>query len=132
AAAAEAAPARRATRRGTGGRVLPAWGGWSPPVSLRDILQAQAAAAAGQPVPPAVRPFLATGRPQVYRVSRAGIDRDRPLSIGMTETRRSVAQRLVEHYRQQSRADPGVYRAIHNLQPGQVLVQVGRLRGAMN
>lgn len=128
----EAVPARRATRRGSGRRVLPAWGGWSPAVTLRDINQAQAAAAAGQTVGAALRPYLATGRPQIYRISRAGIDRDRPLSIGMTETRRSVGQRLREHYRQPSRGDPAVHRAIRNLQPGQILVQVARLGGAMS
>lgn len=129
---AEAVPARRATRGGTGRQVLPAWGGWSAAVTLRDIRLGQAAAAAGQPIATAVRPFLATGRPQVYRISRAGIDRDRPLSIGMTETRRSVAQRVGEHYNQPSRGDPGVHAAIRNLQPGQILVQIGRLGGAMN
>jgi hypothetical protein len=128
----EAAPARRATRSSAGGRALPAWDGWSPPVSLREILAARDAGRAGQPVAPELRPFLASGRPQVYRISRAGIDRDRPLSIGMVERRRSVAERIWDHFRRPSRADPAVHAALRNLQPGQILVQVGRLGGAMN
>ena len=131
-AASKAVPDQRATRRGAGGRALPAWGGWSAAVTLRDIRRGQAAAAAGQPVSAAVRPFLATGRPQIYRIARAGIDRDRPLSIGMTETGRSVAQRIAEHHGQPFRGDPAVHAAIRNFQPGQILVQAGRLGGAMN
>jgi hypothetical protein len=124
----EAAAARRATRAGTGGRALPGWRGWTPPVALRDIAAARAAARRGAPVPPRLRPFLATGRPQVYRITRAGIDRARPLTIGMTD-RRAVADRLADHYRRPHRADPQVHRALRNLQPGQILVQVGRLAG---
>ena len=77
-------------------------------------------------MPPALRPFLAPG-PQVYRISRAGVDRDRPLNIGVTKGGNSIAQRLGEIYRQPRRGDPPVHRAIRNLQPGQILVQAARL-----
>lgn len=121
-----ARPARRQTSPGARGPQLPAWRGWTAPVSLRQIDEARAAQRQGRPVPPALRPFVAQGA-QVYRISRAGIDRDRPLSIGMTKSGSSIGQRIGEHYRQPSRADPPVHRAIRNLQPGQILVQAARL-----
>jgi len=121
-----ARPARRQTSPRALGPQLPGWRGWSPAVSLRRINEARAAARSGRPVPPALRPFLAPG-PQVYRLSRAGIGRDRPLNIGMTKGRNSIAQRIGEHHRQPSRGDPPVHRAIRNLQPGQILVQAARL-----
>jgi hypothetical protein len=127
-----ARPARRRTSAPAAGTRLPGWRGWTPPASLLRIGQARAAARAGRPVPPALAPFLAPG-PQVYRLTRIGMDRGRPLSIGMTESRGSIAQRISEHYSQPSRADPGVHRAIRNLQPGQILVQAARLdRMGMN
>jgi hypothetical protein len=119
-------PGRSQTSARARGSQLPGWWGWTPAVSLRQIDQARAAAGRGQSIPAALRPFLAPG-PQIYRISRAGIDRDRPLNIGMTKGTNSIAQRIVEHFRQPSRADPRVYSAIHNLQPGQVLVQAARL-----
>ncbi|RRI06430.1 hypothetical protein EH240_03935 [Mesorhizobium tamadayense] len=122
----QARPAGRQTSARAAGRQLPGWRGWTRPVSLAAIDAARAAARRGEPVDSLVRPFLATG-PQVYRITRAGIDRDRPLSIGMTKANSSIAQRIIEHYRQPSRADPKVNVAIRNLQPGQVLVQAARL-----
>lgn len=124
-----ARPARRQTSPRARGTQLPGWRGWTPAVSLGQINQARAGVRRGGPVPPALRPFLAPG-PQVYRLSRAGIDRDRPLSIGMTKGRSSIAQRIIEHYRQPSRGDPPVHRAIRNLQPGQILVQAAKLARA--
>lgn len=125
-------PARGQTSARARGSQLPGWRGWTPPVSLAAIDAARAASGRGQAVDPLLRPFLAPG-PQVYRITRAGIDRDRPLSIGMTKGTNSIAQRIIEHYRQPSRADPRVNTAIRNLQPGQVLVQAARLtRQAMH
>jgi len=125
---AEAAPARHATRSGAGGRAMPAWAGWTMPVTLSQIQQAQKDARAGRPVALRLRPFLSTGDPHIYRITRAGIDRDRPLTIGMTQDRRSIAQRVGEH-RSSPRGDPQVRQAIGKLGPGQILVQAGRLRG---
>jgi hypothetical protein len=76
-----------------------------------------------------LRPFLATGDANLYRITRAGIDRDRPLTIGMVQDTRSIAQRVGEHRAGQSRGDPSVNRAIAKLGPNQVLVQAGRLSG---
>ena len=121
-----ARPARRQTSARARGAQLPGWQGWSRPVTLRAITGARAAARQGQPVPLELRPFLSPG-PQVYRISRAGIDRSRPLSIGMTKANNSIAQRLTEHYRQPSRADARVHAAIRNLHSGQILVQAARL-----
>jgi len=125
---AEAAPARRATRAGTGRRAMPAWAGWSMPVTLSQIQRAQQDARAGRPVALRLRPFLSTGDPHIYRITRAGIDRDRPLTIGMTQDTRSIAQRVGEH-RNSARGDPQVRKAIGKLGPGQILIQAGRLRG---
>ncbi|MGM4915043.1 hypothetical protein [Rhizobium sp. 768_B6_N1_8] len=98
-------------------------------MSLRAVLDARSAAQRGLPVAAALRPFLAPG-PQVYRISRAGIDRDRPLNIGMTKNVKSIAERMIEHYRQPSNGDPNVHAAIRNLQPGQILVQAAILSRA--
>jgi hypothetical protein len=76
-------------------------------------------------VPAHIRPFLAQG-PQVYRITRAGIDRNRPLSIGMTKANKSIGQRVREHHRLAG-GDPRVKQAIRNLPAGQVLVQAARL-----
>jgi hypothetical protein len=125
---AEASPARRATRGGSGGRALPAWKGWSTPVTLAQIQQAQKDVRAGKSVALRLRPFLSTGNPHIYRITRAGIDRDRPLTIGMTQDTRSIAQRVGEH-RGSARGDPQVRQAIGKLGPGQILIQAGQLRG---
>lgn len=117
--------ARRQTSPRAVGPQLPGWRGWSPPVSLRDIDAARAAARRGQPVPAHIRPFLARG-PQVYRITRAGIDRNRPLSIGMTKAAKSIGQRVREHHRLAG-GDPRVQQAIRNLPAGQVLVQAAQL-----
>lgn len=125
-------PARGQTSARARGSQLPGWRGWTAPVSLAAIDAARTAASRGGSVDAALWPFLAPG-PQVYRITRAGIDRNRPLSIGMTKGNNSIAQRLTEHYRQPSRADPRVNAAIRNLQPGQILVQAARLtRQAMH
>jgi hypothetical protein len=124
-----ARPSRRQISVRARGSQLPGWQGWTAAVSLRRLDATRVAARRGRPVPSALRPFLAPG-PQVYRLSRAGIDRDRPLSIGMTKGGNSIAQRVSEHHRRPSRADPPVHRAIRNLQPGQILVQAARLARA--
>jgi hypothetical protein len=121
-----ARPARGQTSARARGSQLPGWRGWTRAVSLRQIQTARAAASRGQSVPLELRPFITPG-PQVYRITRAGIDRDRPLSIGMTKSNNSIAQRIVEHFRQPSRADRRVHDAIRNLQPGQILVQAAQL-----
>jgi hypothetical protein len=125
---AEAVPARRATRAGTGGRAMPAWGGWTMPATLAQIRQAQQDARAGRAVPLRLRPFVSTGEPHIYRITRAGIDRERPLTIGMTHQNRSIAQRVGEHIGS-ARGDPKVRVALTKLGPGQILVQAARLRG---
>lgn len=118
--------ARRQTSPRARGPQLPGWRGWSAPVSLRDIEQARSDQRAGRPVPPHLRPFLQPG-PQVYRLTRAGVDRDRPLNIGMTKNNNSIADRVHEHHRQPSRGDRPVHDAIRNLHPGQILVQAAQL-----
>lgn len=132
--AARSAPraARRQTSPRARGAQLPAWRGWTAPVSLRDIEIARRDRAAGRPVAPHLRPFVQPG-PQVYRLTRAGIDRARPLNIGMTKNNASIADRIHEQHRQPSRADPPVHAALRNLQPGQILVQAAQLdRGGMH
>jgi hypothetical protein len=118
--------ARRQTSPRARGAQLPAWRGWTAPVSLRDIEIARDSQRAGRPPPPHVRPFLQPG-PQVYRLTRAGIDRGRPLAIGITKNSKSIADRVREHHRQPSRGDPPVHAAIRNLRPGQILVQAALL-----
>jgi hypothetical protein len=123
--------ARRQTSPRAVGSQLPGWRGWTPPVRLSEIMQARTTAARGGPVPAHLRPFVAGG-PQVYRLTRAGIDRNRPLNIGMTGNTNSIADRITQHHRQPSRADPQVHAAIRNLQPGQILVQAARLAGRLH
>ena len=118
--------ARRQTSARAAGPQLPGWGGWSKPVSLKQIEQARAAHRRGEKVAPELLPFVKDG-PQVYRITRAGIDRDRPLSIGMTKGNHSIGDRVHEHFAQPSRADKKVHDSIKNLQPGQILVQAGDL-----
>jgi len=125
---AEAAPARGATRADAGGQVLPAWGGWTMPATLAQIRQAQQDDRAGRPVPLRLRPFVSIDEPHIYRITRAGIDRERPLTIGMTHHNRSIAQRVGEHFGS-ARGDPKVRAALAKLGPGQILVQAARLRG---
>jgi hypothetical protein len=125
----EAQPARGATRSGTGGRAMPAWRGWSMPATLGQIAQALKDFRAGKTVPINLRPFVQSGASNVYRITRAGIDRDRPLTIGMVQDTRSIAQRVGEHRSSPSRGDPMVNQAIRNLTANQVLVQAGRLVG---
>lgn len=119
--------APRATRAGTGGRVLPAWRGWTPSVTLREIQDAQAAARAGRVVPARLRPFLATGTSQIYRITRRGIDQARPLTIGMTERRKSIAQRTAQHHGDRAGGDPAVLARLRQVPADRVLVQAGRL-----
>jgi hypothetical protein len=107
------------------------WLGWTPAVSLRQIDQARAALRQSGQVAPALSAFLSPG-PRLFRISRAGIDSDRPLNIGLTEHRDSIAQRVADHYRRPGPGHSPVHRAIRNLGPGQILVQAGRLgRGDM-
>lgn len=134
----EAAPARRRRPAAGATRARPAavpelraWQGWSRPVTLAEIRQAQADRRAGRPVSdPVLRQMLATGG-QVYRVTRAGVDRGRPLTIGMTRRTGSIAGRVVQHHASNpatgGSGDRQVYQAIHNLPPGQVYVQAGRI-----
>src|SRR5262249_7068837 len=106
----------------------PAWNGWSQPATLAQIQKAQRDARAGRPVPLRLKPFLATGKSNIYRITRAGIDRDRPLTIRMTQDTRSSAQ-PVGHDPAARAGDPNVRKAIGNLHPNQILVQAGRLKG---
>lgn len=118
-----ARPARSQTSPRAGGNQLPLWRGWTPPVTLRAIIEARAR---GGVMPPDLAPFFVPGN-QVYRITRAGIDRDRPLSIGMTKNRNSIADRVLQHRRSGTNGDRPVHLAIRNLQPGQILVQAARL-----
>lgn len=77
-------------------------------------------------MPPELAPFFVRGN-QVYRITRAGIDRDRPLSIGMTKSRNSIADRVIQHHSSATKGDRPVHLAIRNLQPGQILVQAAQL-----
>lgn len=127
AAADEAAAARGATRAGTGGSALPLWRGWTPPVPLSLLIDPGGHRIASD-WPTELAPFFRTGRPAIYRITRAGIDRARPLYIGMVELNVPVAERVRRHFRT-SRGDPRVRQAIQNLQPGQILVQAAQLGG---
>ena len=117
----------RATRTQTSARAadaqLPEWRGWTTPVRLSDLIAARDAgpnsrAARG------LRVFLAPGA-RVYRITRARIDIDRPLNIGVTISK-SILQRMLQHHRGNG-GDPAVTAAIRNLPASDVLVQAGRL-----
>lgn len=118
--------ARRQTSIRARGTQLPGWRGWSHAVTLQEIIAARPTALAGGAVSARLRPFFARG-PQVYRITRVGLDRNRPLSIGSTKNVNSIADRIIEHYRQRSRADINVYNAIHNLREQDIMVQAARL-----
>ena len=121
-------PARRQTSARAVGPQLPLWRGWTPPVRLSDINEARLAQRRGQPVPQSLRPFLAPGS-HVYRITRSGIDRTRPLTIGSTKSQ-SIAQRVNQHKRQ-ARGDPQVKKRIVNLPDSRILVQAARFAGQM-
>jgi hypothetical protein len=122
-----AAPARGGTRS-TGGRgAMPRWGGWSRPVTLTQLREWQKTGGKGAPA--ALRRMLRTGQPQVYRITRAGLDRARPLNIGMVERRKSVADRLDQHSGRTSKGQKQVLKALSKVNPDDVLVQVAQLRG---
>jgi hypothetical protein len=101
---------------------------WSPPVSLREILRARARAAGGEEVPPRLRPFLAPGRPRLFRVARTGIDLGRPLVV-LATWRRPVVDRLQAHRRRPGRPDPRLHAALRHLGPHQIMVQYGPALG---
>jgi hypothetical protein len=116
-------PAGRQTPGTAVGTQLPLWRGWSPPVTLSSIIVARDSGV----VPPALAPFFVAGN-QVYRITRAGLDRDRPLSIGMTKWHKSIAQRVIEHYRGPPAGDGPVHRALRGLPSLQILVQAARIQ----
>ena len=127
----EAAPpraARSATRPSSGGTAMPRWRGWSAPVSLARLKQAWADRRT-TPVPPELAPFFRTGSPNIYRITRSGVDRARPLTIGMTQGAKSILQRVREHHGEIGDGDPKVRGRIQNLDDSRVLVQAGRLAG---
>lgn len=121
------AAAPRQTRRGTGGRALPAWRGWTGPVSLAQIQKGRADARRTGQIPAWLRPFIATGKPTIYRVTRAGIDRVRPMTIGMTHGSKSIATRIGQHFRGSKAADPNVHARLTRMTPDRVFVQAGVL-----
>ena len=129
----------RAARGATSGHVvrgaeLRNWHGWSPPVTLAQIQAAQAQQRNRQPITdPLMRRMLARGG-QVYRITRAGIDRDRALTIGATLRTGSIAERIGQHRSNDPAspvpvpgrdADPQVWRAIRNLPASRIYVQAG-------
>jgi hypothetical protein len=91
-------------------------------VTLQEII---AARKPGGVTTPRLAPFFARGN-QVYRISRAGIDRARALSIGSTKNHKSIAQRVIEHYRGKG-GDPKVFAKIGGLKEHRVLVQAAIL-----
>ena len=106
-------------------RELRTFKGWTPAVTLAQIQAAQKQARAGKTVTdPVMRRMLAKGG-QVYRVTRAGIDRDRALTIGATMRTGTIADRIDQHHTSAKRGDKQVWQAIHNLHPGQIYVQAG-------
>lgn len=120
-------PAPRATRSGAGAKVLTAWAGWTPAVTLAELDAARVAARRNQPVSARLRPFLARGTPQIYRITRRGIDKARPLTIGMTELNKSIVQRVAQHHGDTKGGDPNVIRRLANISPERVLIQAARL-----
>lgn len=123
----EATAARGGTRARTGGTALPGWRGWGPPVPLSRLIEPGGHRVASVP-PPELAAFFRTGRPGVYRITRDGIDRARPLYIGMVELNNSIAERVRQHFRTAA-GDPRVQQAIQHLPPGRILVQPARLSG---
>ena len=128
-----AKPARAPGRPARGGTTARAarvpelrnWRGWSPAVTLAQIRAAQAQARAGKPITdPVMRRMLAKGG-QVYRLTRAKLDRDRALTIGATLRTGDIATRVNQHYANPKRGDRDVWQAIHNLPPDQIYVQAG-------
>ena len=71
-----------------------------------------------------MRRMLAKGG-QVYRISRAGVDRDRALTIGATLSTGTIANRVGQHHISKKRGDDKVWDAIHALPPDQIYVQAG-------
>ena len=116
-------PAGNQTPASAVGPQLPAWRGWSGVVTLQELIDAVYDMQQRRPVRPFLAPFLVR-RPNVYRISRAGVDRRNPLTIGLTKNSNSVANRVIEHFRQQ-RGDPRVRGYISGLHPRNVLVQMG-------
>jgi len=116
-----------ATRAGTGGAAMPRWGGWSAPVSLQALRDAWADRRR-QPISGALSAFFRTGTPNIYRISRSGIDRARPLTIGMTELNNSIFGRVHQH-KCRADGDPSVKAKIQSLDDARILVQAGRVSG---
>ena len=123
----EAPGAPGATRAGSGGTAMPRWGGWSAPVSLA-VLREAWARRKREPIGSALAPFFRTGAPNLYRLTRSGIDRNRPLTIGMTELNNSIFGRVHQHRCTQA-GDTAVKEKIKPLDESRVLVQAGRLSG---
>ncbi|MES2057896.1 MAG: hypothetical protein V4564_18310 [Pseudomonadota bacterium] len=115
--------ARGQTSPGAVSTQLPAWRGWTAPERLSDVIAARAAGPSSGAAR-AMSEFLAPG-PRVYRITRAGVDIDRPLNIGMTISN-SILERMLEHHRG-PRGDPNVTAAIRNLPASQILVQAAML-----
>jgi hypothetical protein len=122
-------PARRATRTGTGGSAMPRWRGWTSAASLAELKRAWADRTV-TPIAAELRPFFRTGLPNLYRLTRRGIDRERPLTIGMTQGGKSILQRVREHQGDIAGGDPKVKARIQGLPDDRILVQAGRLAGA--
>jgi hypothetical protein len=122
-------PPPRAARGATsiaaaaGNTELSGWRGWSAPVRLSDLTAAQLAG----PSSGAARrlnAFFSRGS-RVYRITREGIDIDRPLNIGMTISN-SIFERMRQHRRGPG-GDPVVHGAIRSLAESQVIVQAAQL-----
>jgi hypothetical protein len=122
-------PARRATRSDTGGAAMSRWRGWTSAASLAELQRAWADRYV-TPIAAALRPFFRTGAPNLYRLTRRGIDRERPLTIGMTQDAKSILQRVREQHGDIAGGDPKVKARIQGLPDDRVLVQAGRLAGA--
>ena len=123
----EASAARRATRATTGGAALPGWRGWGPAIPLSRLIDPNGRRVAAAP-PRELAAFFRTGRPAIYRITREGVDRARPLYIGMVELNNSIAERVRQHFRT-SAGDWRVRQAIQNLPASTILVQAARLSG---
>ena len=122
-------PAPGATRSGTGGSALPRWRGWTGTVTLGELNQAWTDRIRRRtPIPRTLAPFFRTGTPNLYRITRAGIDRNRPLTIGMTERNKSIRQRVHEHHGTQA-GDPNVKAKLASFDERRILVQAGLLSG---
>jgi hypothetical protein len=117
------APLRPATRQTPAqrGGIAGAWGGWTDPVTLQELLAAPASLRGTPRLAPFFRPGV-----NLYRLTVPQSGGGRYLSIGMTRgAGQTIAGRMRQHHSQPSNADPNVRRRMRGVSPSRILVQAG-------